>query len=85
MTQLLPESAYIHCTDQAHRDRFDELVRSKMDLIPVSPGSYLDAKSDLWTLDEDGVWTDKNGKTRSLEWTPLLGTFGPFQPISDLG
>lgn len=82
MAQLLPESAYIRYTDQADRDRIDDRLRETLHLIPVTPGSYLDKDGHFWTRNEDGSWTDKNDVTRTAEWTPILGQFGPFQPIS---
>lgn len=36
--------------------------------LPVEPGLYFDEEGSIWTLDEDGEWTDSDGMSMPKEY-----------------
>lgn len=83
--RLLPEELYpSHAITDAHRDVYDAALTRLAQLVavPTMPGDYGDKEGDLWTLDEEGSWTDKYGVAQPRSWHPLLPLFGPFRQLS---
>lgn len=81
--RVLPIELYPSSLDEAALDRVDAQMteRASVSPLPTQPGHYGDVLNDLWTLDEDGTWTDKLGDVPPREGHPILVLFGPFRRL----
>lgn len=82
--RLLPEELYpVNAATEAERDVLDEKVRqfSRYIAVPTMPGDYGDKDGDLWTLDDEGFWTDKFGESQPRSWHAVLPLMGPFRRL----
>ena len=79
-SRLLPPQVYPDGLDEARLDAIDAGLREKIaaGAVPAEPGTWLDREGDPWVLGADGSWTDATGKSRSVEWAPLIALFGPW-------
>lgn len=83
--RLLPEELYPeHAVTDAEREVYDMALAelTRLVSVPTMPGDYGDKAGDIWTLDEEGFWTDKFGVAQPRSWHPLLPLFGPFRQLS---
>lgn len=77
---ILPDDFYGDAPQYA-RDMYDTEVRMKLPDLPFKPGKYTDPQGSVWTINEDGTWTDSSGETRPIEWNPMLAMNCPYTPL----